>query len=202
MIELIPCSHLTSPYSYPKRLLLFLLQVPIIPADGTDGTADANIPIPEFIFTKHMAKEIDRLRTEVAGATFGFKISKSRASRDSKAENEDEMSALSLQELLQPKKKRKTMAKKAAAKPKAKATTMEAEDVEEIFADVEVGNSGSRKRWWIDDVLSALIHAAGLLPWVRGLCGIQRFLLTFFFRNDSNTGELFSELFSLTNNQV
>lgn len=140
-------------------------EVPILPPSESDtsgnGNGDATIPMPEFIFVKHMPKEIDRLRTEVNGASFGFKVNKTKgAKKCSNADDDGGNDTINVQDLLQPKKKRKTTAKKA---PKAKAKSQaEPEEAQQIFADVDVGGSGTRKRWWIDDVLSCLIHAAGL----------------------------------------
>lgn len=117
--------------------------------------------MPEFMFVKHMPKEIDRLRTEVNGASFGFKVNKAKGTKNSSNADDEGNETINVHDLLQPaKKKRKTAAKKA---PKAKAKSQaEPEEAQQIFADVDVGMSGTRKRWWIDDVLSCLIHAAGL----------------------------------------
>ena len=119
------------------------------------------MPMPDWIFTKHMPAIIGRLKTEVGGASFVAKIFKPAASARAQASSDG--AALDVNELLAPKKR-----KRATSKPKAKgkaaksrATDEDREDADQVLADVEEGSGFSRRRWWIDDLLSALIHAAG-----------------------------------------
>lgn len=119
------------------------------------------VPLPEFAFSKHSAETIERLKTEIGGnvaASFCNRVcGKKRQAK------EEELGALSLQELLQPKKKKRSA--KAKAQPKA-ATSPDVpqESSDSIKADVQQTGGVARKRWWIDDLLACLIHAAGLLP--------------------------------------
>ena len=125
---------------------------------------DEDIPIPDWIFTKHMPHIIGRMRTEVGGGTFAAKIFKTstRQTRDDVAS----APAIDVTELLAPKKKKRAASKgkvKAKATPRKSGADDDAkEDPDSILADIEEGSGCSRKRWRIDDVLSALIHAAGL----------------------------------------
>ena len=132
---------------------------------------DEDLPISEWIFAKHAPALIDRLKTEVGGATFAAKIFKTTAKRG-KAEEADDMSAamaIDVNELLNPK-KRKRAAGKAKAKSAAKAKSQakkksagaEDENPDDVLADIDDGSGCSRKRWWVDDVLCAVIHAAGI----------------------------------------
>ena len=125
-----------------------------------------------FLFVKHMPQIIDRLRTDVAGAVFVEKLAQARMkalqqaaasnAMDDHADNQAKIQDIN--DLLHPKKrakksqqpKRKAAAKKSAQAPAATA----AED--ELEADINVDGLGTtRNRWWIDDVLLGLAHAAG-----------------------------------------
>ena len=119
------------------------------------------MPMPEWTFTKHVPGIVDRLRTEIGGASFAGKLFKPPASARAQASSDG--TTLDVSELLAPKKR-----KRATSKPKAKgkaaknrATDEDAEDVDQLLADVDEGSGCTRRRWWIDDLLSALIHAAG-----------------------------------------
>ena len=120
------------------------------------------LALPEWIFTKHLPGVIERMRTEIGGGTFAAKIFKpsSSASASNKAPDAEVMDVT---ELLVPKKKKKATPK-SKAKGKAKAVGTQGDDqenVDGVLADVQQSGGCTRKRWWIDDVLAALIHAAG-----------------------------------------
>ncbi|CAE7444488.1 unnamed protein product [Symbiodinium sp. CCMP2592] len=144
-----------------SRYLAVSSAVPIIRDRPSGSGGDYDMPMPEWTFTKHMPAIIDRLKTEVGGASFVTKIFKPAASARAQANSDG--ATLDVNELLAPKKR-----KRATSKPKAKgkaarnrATDDDREDADQVLADVEEGCGCSRKRWWIDDLLSALIHAAG-----------------------------------------
>ena len=116
---------------------------------------------------------INRLLTEIAGARFVDKLAGGGNKRPTTRDASDG-SALDVNELLQPKKKaRKASAPKRRAAPKgaaASAARVPTESKDDIEADVEMSVNGqasddatahSRARWWVDDLLSCLVHAAG-----------------------------------------
>ena len=100
------------------------------------------VPLPEFAFSKHSAETIERLKTEIGGnvaASFCNRVcGKKRQAK------EEELGALSLQELLQPKKKKRSA--KAKAQPKA-ATSPDVpqESSDSIKADVQQTGGVARK---------------------------------------------------------
>ena len=125
-----------------------------------DAADSDELALPEWIFTKHMPSLIERLRTELGGATFAAKIFKTSSSAAVNKDTDNEV--VDVTDLLVPKKKKRSNPK-AKAKGKAKAATADddKENPDEVLADVQQSSGCSRKRWWIDDVLAALIHAAG-----------------------------------------
>ena len=133
-------------------------QVPLI----RDGGATDDIPIPEWTMQKHVPAVIDRLRTEIGGATFASKIFKTSSKGDKSKEQAAE-AAVDINDLLVPKKKKRvTGGAKGKAKAKARAGSHDdKENIESILADVQQTGGVARERWWIDDVLAALVHAAG-----------------------------------------
>ncbi|CAE7405505.1 unnamed protein product, partial [Symbiodinium necroappetens] len=140
--------------------LELLAEVPIIRDAPSGSGGDYDMPMPEWTLTKHVPGIVDRLRTEIGGASFAGKLFKPPASARAQASSDG--TALDVSELLAPKKR-----KRATSKPKAKgkaaknrATDEDAEDVDQLLADVDEGSGCTRRRWWIDDLLSALIHAA------------------------------------------
>ena len=139
-----------------------MAEVPLLPASecSSDQSFGKDIAVPEFAFPKQASKEIERLRTEIGGAAFASKIFKPEKSKKSKADE----SVVALSDLLQPPKKKQRAAPKAGKKAAAKAKpgdNSQQESTTDIMADVEQTTGVNRKRWWIDDVLAALIHAAG-----------------------------------------
>ena len=117
--------------------------------------------MPEFTASKSMVKEVERVRVEIGGgAPFTSKILKEKKSRQAR-----DGETVKLEELLQPLKKARTQPKRKAA-PKSKASakpSVEKECLEDIEADVGQGEGTTRARWWIDDLLACLVHAAGAL---------------------------------------
>lgn len=131
--------------------------------EGSDAALQSR-PLPAFGFAKFHASVIERLKTEIAGAKFVEKLgSKKRAaaqvssaaSGPGRADTEDKFDVT---DILQPKKK----ARKASTKAKAKAKPRGAGDAPEGDVEMAVAQEfGERPRWWIDDVLCCMIHAAG-----------------------------------------
>ena len=133
-------------------------------------------PSQDFIH-KHMPDILNRLLTEIKGAPFVTKVSGSgKASK--KAQGNDKTSgagAVDISDLLHPKKK----ARKASAKSKAKAAAKKDDTAPEAEVDVEVAIDGpdggaTRARWWVDDLIGCLQHAAGgLYDFMRKTTGIE-----------------------------
>ena len=133
-------------------------------------------PGQDFIH-KHMPDILNRLLTEIKGAPFVTKVSGSgKASK--KAQGNDRTSgagAVDISDLLHPKKK----ARKASAKSKAKAAAKKEDTAPEAEVDVEVAIDGpdggaTRARWWVDDLIGCLQHAAGgLYDFMRKTTGIE-----------------------------
>ncbi|CAE7240553.1 unnamed protein product, partial [Symbiodinium sp. CCMP2456] len=124
---------------------------------------DDELKMPDWIFAKHQPAIIDRLKAEIGGAAFASKILK--GSRRPIEEGTSE-AVVDVSELLQPKKKsKKASSSKAKAKASGKrnAVSDTKENAEELTADVNEVEGCTRKRWWLDDLLTALINAAGLL---------------------------------------
>ncbi|CAE7543232.1 TDH1, partial [Symbiodinium necroappetens] len=95
----------------------------------------------------------------VGGAAFASKILKgSRPTEESAS-----VAVVDVWELLQPKKKSKKAASKAKASGKRTAVSDAMENAEELMADVAEAEGCLRKRCWLDDLLTALINAAGLV---------------------------------------
>ena len=125
-----------------------------------DAADPDELALPEWVFTRHMPSLIERLRTELGGATFAAKIFKTSSSAAVNKDTDNEV--VDVTDLLVPKKKKRTNPKaKAKGKAKAAAQADDEENPDEVLADVQQSSGCSRKRWWIDDVLAALIHAAG-----------------------------------------
>ena len=123
---------------------------------------------------------MNRLLTEIKGAPFVEKMAGgSKASKKKTAgAGEEEATAVDVNELLQPKKKRKMPKRKAA--PKSTAGPQEsAADVQEevVLGDADDSAAPTRPRWWVDDLLGCLEHAAGssLLRYytLRALCSLH-----------------------------
>ena len=146
-------------------------------AEGGQGTAtQLSRRLPDFAFGKHMPDLITRVLTEISGAPF---VRQAAAASSNKSKRASQMaqasSTVDVNDLLQPKKKARKVAK---AKAKSKATNeadtpMAAldDDVQMQAADAAGDEGGSsRPRWWIDDVLGCLAHAAGGLLDGTQLC--------------------------------
>ena len=88
-------------------------EVPIIRDAPSGSGGDYDMPMPEWTFTKHVPGIIDRLRTEIGGASFAGKLFKPPASARAQASSDG--TTLDVSELLAPKKR-----KRATSKPKAK----------------------------------------------------------------------------------
>ena len=118
-----------------------------------------DVVLPEWIFSKYAPALIERLKTEIGGASFAVKIFKptDKAPQDA--------ATVDVNDLLAPAKKRKRTAPKAKGKAAARSRQTDTgdskENAETVLADVAEGSGCSRKRWWLDDVLAAMIHAAG-----------------------------------------
>ena len=139
-------------------------QAPLLPASemsssGNKNLLGAELVLPEFTSQKNLAKEVERLRTEVAGAPFTLKLFREKPDKR-KSDGDD---CVALGDLLQPKKKARAAKRKAVPKPKAavgaSSATETKEELEQDVVDHIYGSS--RQRWWVDDLLSCLIHAAG-----------------------------------------
>lgn len=134
-------------------------QVPLLSSE--DGACQSTIvPLPDFCFHKHMPAVIDRLRTEIDGATFTSKVLRGKKRKAAESEGEEAEKPVIAAEILAPKKRAKKAAKRKAA-PKSASENQEQEDA--VMADVAQEGGCSRKRWWIDDVLACLIFAAGAI---------------------------------------
>ena len=131
------------------------------PAADGNSSGVMEIQLPEFTASKNLIKEVERLRTEIGGAPFTAKMFRDKPKRSADADE----AAVSLQDLLQPKKRARTAKRKAAPKPSSGPS--KPETLDEVEADVvDKAFGSSRKRWWIDDLLGCLIHAAG--AWRKG----------------------------------
>ena len=125
-----------------------------------------------------MPELINRIVTAVAGAPFVDRVTASKATKQTGTDAEKTpATAIDVNELLQPKKRaRKTTTapkRKAAAKSKAQIETENAMQLREDVVMTDGHNSSggvSRPRWWVDDLLCCLAHAAGSL---LALCCIQ-----------------------------
>ncbi|CAJ1353145.1 unnamed protein product [Effrenium voratum] len=134
-------------------------KAPLLPA-ADSGSGVLEISLPEFTATKSLSKEVERIRVEIGGgAPFMAKVVKDKKGKQH-AKGGDAEETMNLHDLLQPK-------KKARAAPKRPAVShTQLESIETMEAEVEQ-NSGTgagsthRKRWWVDDLLACLIHAAG-----------------------------------------
>ena len=125
-----------------------------------DPSMQDDIVMPQWMFTKHLPAVVDRLKTEIGGAPFVAKIFQATADR-SNAKSTDS-AVVDVNDLLVPKKKKQRATSKAKSKAKAKAAAANTDEIEDdITADVPQAGGAARKRWWVDDVLSAMIHAAG-----------------------------------------
>ena len=132
------------------------------PAENAAEQALTARALPPFSFGKSQPQIIERIKTEIAGAQFVDKI----APPKKRVTEEDDAKGMDIQDLLQPKKKAKKAAGKAKAKASAKAAACPGEDAEDeqgkARAAAIVSEFGSeRARWWIDDVIFCLSHAAG-----------------------------------------
>ena len=125
---------------------------------------DDEFKLPEWILAKHQPAVIDRLKTEIGGAAFASKILK--GSRPTVAGASASDGVVDVSELLQPKKKSKKSSTKAKAKSSGKKTGVAdaRENPDDLTADVAEAEGCIRKRLWLDDLLTALINAAGLHP--------------------------------------
>ena len=123
--------------------------------------------LPDFMFSKNLPDVIGRVLTEIAGAPFIKQASSSaKGKRSTAAASATEgEGTLDVSDLLHPKKKTKRVAKRKAA-PKAStqgdaAPASAAELEEDVTMNDGQDGQSSRARWWIDDVLSCIAHAAG-----------------------------------------
>ena len=129
------------------------------PAENATEQSLTARALPPFSFGKHSPQIIERIKTEATGAQFIDKIGppKKRTSDD-----DANSKGMDIQELLQPKKKAK---KKAKAKSQPKAAACPGDDMEDeqgkARATVVTEFGSERDRWWIDDVIFSLSHAAG-----------------------------------------
>ena len=161
-------------------------KVPLAP--GHENGANGRV-LPDFAFAKHSPEIIDRIVTQIAGATFVTRVvnqgrgggnkrgagsgaaSSSNAPDGADGAGECAERVVDVTELLQPKKKaRKGAAKrKAAAKPKSGAKPP-AQTADDLLADIAIGDGDgdgedehrpTRSRVWLDDLIGCLSHAAG-----------------------------------------
>ena len=153
--------HIVMSFTFSLPALdLQCAQAPLLPASESGASGSVlEIQVPEFTAQRSLGKEVDRIRTEIGGAPFMTKIFKEKSK---KAQTEDE-AVVSLADLLHPKKKARTVPKrKAAAKSVAGSSQGIRENVDDVQADIVDHTYGSsRRRWWLDDLLACLLHAAG-----------------------------------------
>ena len=138
------------------------------PSTGGDaGGVPAGDQAPSFMFSKHLPSVIERLKTEIHGASFVEKITKQINQKlkqhQPKQEDDQEEQKLDIGDVLQPKKKKARGKGKAKAKAAATPVADDMDDKpDEAPVQMKHADIGSeRTRWWVDDMLSSLIHAAG-----------------------------------------
>ena len=119
-------------------------------------------------YGKHQPDAIGRIMTEVHGAPFVQRVTGAGRSRGpaSAAEGGAQPSAVDINELLVPaKKKRKAASKRRAAAKSAAGNgagaNQTAEELQEDIALGEEDGAPTRPRCWVDDLIGCLVHAAG-----------------------------------------
>ena len=132
--------------------------------------------LPTWGFAKSSPGVIERLKTEIAGAKFVEKLftaTTRKGTTTSTDQNSDgngaseNLSKLDISDILQPKKKAKKTGAGVKAKAKAKGRAgpagpeAEYDDVAGADAAVPLEHGAERPRWWVDDMLLSLVHAAG-----------------------------------------
>ena len=109
---------------------------------------------------KHVPDILNRLLTEIKGAPFVNKLSGTGKPNKKTSQGSDQPSgsgAVDVSELLHPKKKARKAAK---AKAKSKIGVTDGVAAEEVDLEVFV-EGATRPRWWVDDLIGCLQHAAG-----------------------------------------
>ena len=174
--------HVASCMRIPRSL-----QVPLVQHRGQGSSEDSSEQrqLPEFMFGKHLPDVVNRVLTEVAGAPFLKQAvaasSKGKRAASTAAGNQAGQDgqaavvpAVDINELLQPKKKARKGPKRKAAPasaaqggdtPNTDPATLESLQEDVCMAPAgnvgEGGEVATRARWWIDDMLGCLAHAAG-----------------------------------------
>lgn len=139
--------------------------------DDSGGSPALRRALPYFSFSKQQQSVIERVKVEVcAGAKFVEKLFAKQQKQGQAQGQHGSDEKLDVSEILNPRKKqRKNSAgpkNKAQAKAKAKARASgdaaDEEDADALASAVSLGDFGSeRARWWIDDMLCSIVHAAG-----------------------------------------
>ena len=133
--------------------------------------------LPTWGFARVSQGIIERLKTEIAGAKFVEKLfnpsnknkgTTTTSTADQSGDGTGDSSGnckLDISDILQPKKKAK---KAGGAKAKAKAKSRAANGPEPEYDDIagadaamSLEHGAERPRWWVDDMLLSLMHAAG-----------------------------------------
>ena len=158
-----------------------LTQVPIFAnvvgsSDSPPAETDPSMvmrTLPTWGFAKASQGVIERLKTEITGAKFVEKLFASSNKRGTTTTTTDEngdgdsssAGKLDISDILQPKKKAKKTGSgvkgKAKAKSRANGPEPEYDDVTGADAAVPLEHGAERPRWWVDDMLLSLVHAAG-----------------------------------------
>ena len=161
---------------HETHLLVTAAKVPLVPhmpgEDIARGSSSARVldppqrKLPDFLFSRHLPDVLNRVLTEIAGAPFVLRANKRKSAPSTAEPGTDDV--VDINDLLSaPKKKARRTGgakSKAKAKPKAssEASAVDTTDVVMAGGDTSEATEGSsRARWWIDDVIACLAHAAG-----------------------------------------
>ena len=142
-------------------------------ASLTPGAEDARrLPDPT-IFQKHNPAMFERFKVPIAGASFIKKLFKSRkgqqvedtdghdGQKDEEAQEASEAPGKGSRGRGRGRGRGKA---KAKAKAKSKAGVLddleEQKEKDEMMSDVKMDMADSRPRWWLDDLIGCLVHAA------------------------------------------
>ena len=146
-------------------------------ASATESNKGGTHALPTFAFGKHLPLVIERIKTEIAGARFVEKISNKQQLKKKQNQTSQETDPkLDINDVLNPRKRRKGGAAKAKAKARPTNTRDggEEEGQAEIESTVTVGAADyavERARWWIDDLLGCVVHSAGGV--LSSSCGVS-----------------------------
>ena len=163
------CSNFSSSYPSEVLAIVFLEGSKFMAAISVTGDDSRHLPEPEQLFSKHVPSMFERLKVPVSGAQWVDKIF--RTKKAAKTIKDDEAAAAADQQDGDSKPKgrgrgRGSRAGKAKAKGKAKpkaapANVVEAEDREDVLADVKMEMADRRQKWWLDDLILCLQKASG-----------------------------------------